>query len=186
MDEHPNAPRPEGVPPPSGRRHFTAAVAAAASIVALSLVFVTSSGGGAAAVGQRATEWAENPDASPANPRSQLIAHSLPRSTTLSSVQTASAGERQAAATTIRVTGGEFFFRLSARSIRRPGRVTFVFRNIGAGLHDFKINGKKTPLIERGKSARLVVAFKKRGRYPYICTVPGHAGAGMKGVFTVR
>jgi uncharacterized cupredoxin-like copper-binding protein len=23
-------------------------------------------------------------------------------------------------------------------------------------------------------------------RYPYICTVTGHAAAGMKGVFTVR
>jgi uncharacterized cupredoxin-like copper-binding protein len=27
---------------------------------------------------------------------------------------------------------------------------------------------------------------KKKGKYPYLCTVPGHAQAGMKGTFTVR
>ena len=52
--------------------------------------------------------------------------------------------------------------------------------------HDFTINGKQTPLISPGKTAKLTVTFKKKGRYPYLCTVPGHAAAGMKGVFTVR
>ena len=90
------------------------------------------------------------------------------------------------AATTVQVRGGEFFFRLSTKSIARPGKVTFVFRNVGHVLHDFKVNGKKTPLISPGKTARLVVVFKTKKKYPYLCTVPGHAAAGMKGVFTVR
>jgi uncharacterized cupredoxin-like copper-binding protein len=89
-------------------------------------------------------------------------------------------------ATTAQVKGGEFFFRLSTKSISKPGKVTFVFKNIGHVLHDFKINGKKTPLTSPGKTARLVVTFKKKGKFPYLCTVPGHAAAGMKGVFTVR
>jgi uncharacterized cupredoxin-like copper-binding protein len=89
-------------------------------------------------------------------------------------------------ATTVQVKGGEFFFRLSTKSISKPGKVTFVFKNIGHVLHDFKINGKKTPLTSPGKTARLVVTFKKKGKFPYLCTVPGHAAAGMKGVFTVR
>lgn len=89
-------------------------------------------------------------------------------------------------ATTIQVKGGEFFFTLSAKSIAKPGKVTFVFRNVGHVPHDFKIHGKKTPLIGPGKTARLVVAFTKKNKYPYQCTVPGHAAAGMKGVFTVR
>jgi uncharacterized cupredoxin-like copper-binding protein len=89
-------------------------------------------------------------------------------------------------ATTIQVKGGEFFFRLSTKSIARPGKVTFVFKNIGHVAHDFKINGKTTPLIKPGKTTRLVVTFKKKKKYPYVCTVPGHAAAGMKGVFTVR
>jgi uncharacterized cupredoxin-like copper-binding protein len=91
-----------------------------------------------------------------------------------------------AAATTVQVKGGEFFFRLSAKSAAKPGKVAFSFKNIGHVLHDFKINGKKTPLIQPGKVAQLVVNFKKRGTYPYLCTVPGHAEAGMKGVFRVR
>jgi uncharacterized cupredoxin-like copper-binding protein len=96
--------------------------------------------------------------------------------------------ERQATATatTIQVKGGEFFFKLSTKSIAKPGTVTFVFKNVGHVTHDFKINRKVTPKLRPGKTARLVVTFKKKGKYPYLCTVPGHAAAGMKGVFTVR
>ncbi len=57
---------------------------------------------------------------------------------------------------------------------------------MGHVVHDFKINGKVTPLLQPGKSAKLTVKFAKAGTYPYLCTVPGHAAAGMKGVFTVR
>ena len=105
----------------------------------------------------------------------------------LSLVQLASARPNgQAATKTVRVKGGEFFFRLSTKSLARPGKVVFVFKNIGHVEHDFKINRKRTPLIQPGKTARLVVTFKKKGKYTYLCTVPGHAAAGMKGVFTVR
>jgi hypothetical protein len=48
-----------------------------------------------------------------------------------------------AAATTIQVKGGEFFFRLSSKTAK-PGKATFVFKNIGHVSHDFKINGKRT------------------------------------------
>ena len=91
-----------------------------------------------------------------------------------------------AAATTIQVSGGEFFFKLSTKSIAKPGSVAFVFRNVGTLPHDLKINGKQTPLTQVGTTARLVVAFKKKGKYPYLCTVPGHVAAEMNGVFTVR
>jgi uncharacterized cupredoxin-like copper-binding protein len=91
-----------------------------------------------------------------------------------------------AAATTIHVTGGEFFFKLTTKSISKPGKATFVFKNIGHIEHDFKINGKVTPLIRPGKTATLAITFKRKGKYTYLCTVPGHAAAGMKGAFTVR
>jgi uncharacterized cupredoxin-like copper-binding protein len=61
-----------------------------------------------------------------------------------------------------------------------------VFKNVGHVEHDFKINRQMTPLIAPGKTVKLVVNFKKKGKYAYQCTVPGHAAAGMKGVFTVR
>ena len=96
--------------------------------------------------------------------------------------------DRQTAARTATVTvkGGEFFFRLSTKSVAKPEKVTFVFKNVGHVQHDFRINGRQTPLTRPGKTARLVVTFKKKGKYPYKCTVPGHAQAGMKGLFTVR
>ncbi len=94
--------------------------------------------------------------------------------------------QARAATTTIQVSGGEFFFKLSAKSIAKPGTVTFVFKNVGHVEHDFHISGKTTPLIQPGKSAKLAVTFKKAGKFSYLCTVPGHAAAGMKGVFTVR
>jgi uncharacterized cupredoxin-like copper-binding protein len=91
-----------------------------------------------------------------------------------------------ATATTVQVRGGEFFFRLSTKSLAKPGKVTFVFKNIGHVSHDFKISRKITPLLQPGKTAKLVVTFKKKGKYSYLCTVPGHAAAGMRGAFTVR
>ena len=97
----------------------------------------------------------------------------------------AHADRQTATVTTIQVKGGEFFFKLSSKSVATPRKVTFVFKNTGHVLHDFKINGKKTPLMAPGKTARLTVTLKK-GKYTYLCTVPGHAAAGMKGVFTVR
>ena len=81
---------------------------------------------------------------------------------------------------------GEFFFKLSKSSIAKPGTVAFAVKNVGHLAHDFKIAGKKTALIQPGKSATLKVTFAKAGKYAYLCTVPGHASAGMKGRFTVR
>jgi plastocyanin len=92
----------------------------------------------------------------------------------------------RAAATPISVSGKEFSFHLSRTSIPRPGTVTFSFHNAGTMKHNFDIGGKKTPLIGPGKTAKLTVTFHKKGRFSYRCTVPGHAQAGMKGVFTVR
>jgi uncharacterized cupredoxin-like copper-binding protein len=40
-------------------------------------------------------------------------------------------------------------------------------------------------LIAGGKSATLTVTLKKGKKYPYLCTVPGHAAAGMKGTIKV-
>ena len=89
-----------------------------------------------------------------------------------------------AAVTPIRVVAVEFRFRLSKASTHR-GTVVFRVVNRGKVAHDFRIAGKKTPVIKPGKSALLRVVFRKAGRYPYLCTVPGHAAAGMKGVLRV-
>jgi len=84
----------------------------------------------------------------------------------------------------VTVIATEFHFKLSAASAK-AGTVTFTLVNKGHLGHDFKIDGKKTPVIKPGKTATLTVTLKA-GKYPYECTVAGHAAAGMKGVFTVK
>ena len=97
---------------------------------------------------------------------------------------TSAAKATHAAATTVTVTATEFKFKLSKTKVP-VGKVTFKVVNRGKISHDFKIAGKKTPLLKPGKSATLTVTFKKSARVPYTCTVPGHAAAGMKGVLAV-
>ena len=92
------------------------------------------------------------------------------------------------AATTVGVTAGkptEFHFTLTKKSAPK-GVVTFKFANKGMIEHDFKIAGKKTAHIGPGKTATLKITFKKAGKYTYLCTLPSHAAAGMKGVFVVK
>ncbi len=91
----------------------------------------------------------------------------------------------RSSATLVNVRGKEFLFILSRKS-GPPGSFIFKFKNVGKLPHDFKIAGKKTPMIQPGRTAALTVRLVRRGRYPYLCTVPGHAAAGMKGVFIVR
>jgi uncharacterized cupredoxin-like copper-binding protein len=96
------------------------------------------------------------------------------------------APQRTATTTTVTVKAGEFFFKLSKSSIAKPGTVVFAVKNVGHLAHDFKIAGKKTVLIQPGKSKTLKVVFTKKGHFKYLCTVPGHAANGMEGTFVVR
>jgi uncharacterized cupredoxin-like copper-binding protein len=92
---------------------------------------------------------------------------------------------RSNATVKINVKASEFKFVLSRRSVPVGTTVLFTVTNTGKISHDFKIAGKKTPSLGPGKKAVVRVVFKKKGRYPYICTIFGHAKAGMKGVFAV-
>jgi uncharacterized cupredoxin-like copper-binding protein len=90
--------------------------------------------------------------------------------------------------TTVAVTAAkpsEFHFTLSKTTVPK-GTVVFKVTNRGTIPHDFKIAGRKTALILPGKSATLRVVFRKAGRFAYMCTVSGHAAAGMKGVLRVK
>ena len=88
--------------------------------------------------------------------------------------------------TTVKVkagVGNALKFSLSTK--RAPaGKVKFVVTNVSSIPHDFKIAGKKTPLIGKGKTATITVSLTKGKKYTYLCTVPGHAANGMKGTFT--
>ena len=90
-------------------------------------------------------------------------------------------------ASTVKVTAGkpaELKFTVLPKTVTK-GTVTFKVTNRGALSHDFKIGGKVTPLLKPGKTATLKVTLKA-GKAKYLCTVPGHAAAGMRGVITVK
>ena len=114
---------------------------------------------------------------------------------------------RVASATVITVTAGkpsESAFTLSRSSVlpwtatTPSGKVTFRVTNKGALSHNFKVcttpvkdanantcNGTGTKLLGPGQSTTLTVIFKQRGIYEYLCTVPGQAAGGMKGLIGV-
>ncbi|HEY0317969.1 MAG TPA: plastocyanin/azurin family copper-binding protein [Solirubrobacterales bacterium] len=71
----------------------------------------------------------------------------------------------------------------------KPGKVTIDFKNPAPIEHDVAI--EKGPqeiaaseLITESETS--VSAELKPGTYTYLCTVPGHAEAGMKGTLTVK
>jgi len=92
------------------------------------------------------------------------------------------AGSTSAQTTSVGVTAKEFSFKLTRKSAPH-GKVTFKVTNKGSLKHDFKIAGKATKMLGHGKSTTITVTLKKGKKYTYICTVPGHAAAGMKGTF---
>lgn len=103
----------------------------------------------------------------------------------ISAIHAPSSSSASSTTVTIRVTATEFKFALSRKSLARPATVIFKVTNKGKIAHDFKINGKKTRLIQPGKTATLKVVFKAKKRYGFLCTLPGHAANGMKGTFSV-
>jgi uncharacterized cupredoxin-like copper-binding protein len=92
------------------------------------------------------------------------------------------AGPQRSSVATVKVTIKNFHFTLAKKSARH-GKVKFVVTNKDSIKHDFKIAGKKTPLLGKGQTKSITVTLKKGKKYTYICTVPGHAAAGMKGSF---
>jgi uncharacterized cupredoxin-like copper-binding protein len=90
-----------------------------------------------------------------------------------------------AASTTVTVNATEFRYALSKSKVAR-GTVTFKIKNAGHLKHDFKINGKKSKMLNPGASTTFKVSFGKAGKFSYVCTVAGHAQAGMKGKLTVK
>jgi len=90
-----------------------------------------------------------------------------------------------APATTYTIRAVDFGFKgVPARPT--AGKITFRIVNRGQASHDFKIAGKTTKLLSTGQSATLTVTLRKGRRYPYLCTVPGHATLGMKGTLVAK
>jgi uncharacterized cupredoxin-like copper-binding protein len=101
--------------------------------------------------------------------------------------------------TTVTVTAGkptEFGFTLSTKA-PKSGIIVFKVTNKGNVPHDFSLcsarnkplanscPGRTTKQLSPGQSDTLRVTATLKGTYEYLCTVPGHAAAGMKGLIKV-
>ena len=91
----------------------------------------------------------------------------------------------------------EFKFKLSKVALKK-GIVAFKVTNGGNLPHDFKVcssnkgtltantcTGRSTPLVSPGQTDTLRVTFLRSGTYEYLCSVPGHAAGGMKGLIKI-
>jgi uncharacterized cupredoxin-like copper-binding protein len=117
-----------------------------------------------------------------------------------------SVGVESAAKQTVNVvvvTAGkpsELAFKLSKTSLVPVGTITFKVTNMGVAFHNFKICtipvpsaagaqnsclGTSTRTLKHGQSQTITVKFTLAGKYEFLCTVPGHAAAGMKGLLGV-
>jgi uncharacterized cupredoxin-like copper-binding protein len=79
----------------------------------------------------------------------------------------------------------EMGFELSKTTVSR-GTIVFEVRNDGKAEHDFSFGSRGgTRLLEPGERATLTVAFPRPGTFTFVCTVEGHAAAGMIGKLVV-
>jgi plastocyanin len=101
-----------------------------------------------------------------------------------SSFAAAQAPERARTTTNVTVHMTEFSFVLSKTSAP-VGTVVFTIVNDGTEPHNFSIAARTSDTIGPGNTTTLKVAFTSAGAQPYVCTLTGHAAAGMQGTFTI-
>lgn len=84
------------------------------------------------------------------------------------------------------VSGGEFFFEPDELRAEAGRTVNITFENRGMMFHTLTIGELDFELrAEAGESASGGLTVEEPGTYSFICTVPGHAEAGMRGTLTV-
>jgi plastocyanin len=83
----------------------------------------------------------------------------------------------------------EIAFDTTTLTAKKAGEVTIDFDNPSALEHDVAIeqNGEQIAISETIAEGNTSVSAKlEPGTYTFLCTVPGHAEAGMEGTLTVR
>ena len=97
----------------------------------------------------------------------------------------------QALVDTKTVTGGAITvcasdIKFDVATIRaQPGPLKVTLENDGAIYHTLKIANTNLDLKANGGKTVSGTVTLSKGTYPFDCTVPGHAAAGMKGTIVV-
>lgn len=93
--------------------------------------------------------------------------------------------------TAVGVAAREFSLSLYRSSVPR-GRVAFNLTNFGEDGHDLAVLapggrslGRLAEVPSRGRG-RLLLTLRTPGRYTLLCTLPGHAAAGMRTRLVVK
>ena len=73
---------------------------------------------------------------------------------------------------------------IGMKSSLKAGTYKFVYTNSSGMDHNLKVGTVSTPTFDSGTKS--ITVTLKKGTVSYLCTVPGHAAAGMKGTITVK
>jgi plastocyanin len=86
------------------------------------------------------------------------------------------------------IEGNEFAFTPSRITLKKGQVAEITFRNTGPFPHNLAIAdlNVKTKTIQSGEQDTIQFTPDKTGQFAFICTVPGHADKGMKGILTVQ
>jgi len=84
----------------------------------------------------------------------------------------------------IEINAFDLGFEPSTVDVPRPGTYTLTFANTGALAHDVTLDDGTPITAPAGETVSAVVTIPEGG-IGFICSVPGHADAGMKGVISV-
>jgi len=86
------------------------------------------------------------------------------------------------------VVAEKFNFKPSNLTAEAGETVKIAFANKGSLSHNltFKNLDAKTETIQSGNTQTIELQVDEPGTYQFICTVPGHAQAGMKGKLVVE
>ncbi len=97
-----------------------------------------------------------------------------------------SAAQPIAGATEIAVTAGDLWFTPTTVGLNAGEPANLVLTNSGAILHDLSIPDLDLVLeAEPGETVTAGIQVDEPGTYEFLCSVPGHADAGMRGTLTV-
>lgn len=87
----------------------------------------------------------------------------------------------------IRIDGSEFSFEPHDVRLRAGETVNIVFENQGMMFHTLTVGSLDLDLrANSGDSISGSLRAETPGTYPFVCTVRGHAEAGMRGTFEVK
>lgn len=96
------------------------------------------------------------------------------------------AATTSAGATSVTITASEFKFSPSSVQVPVGQKVTFTLDNTGVVEHDITVQSAGFSLLAKaGQVATGEFTFDKAGVFDFICSIPGHKDAGMKGTLTV-